>query len=250
MTKTLNLILCIFVLSLMTPPVIWGQEQHEQSNSLREGAWAMQFAISSNFTLYSFQGGAISAKYHVSKTNAIRVGLTINGSDADNDNLTLPTSFDTTLHLISESTGGSRNSRDIVLNAQYLWYVNPEAIIHLFLGIGCLTEYGHSDYEDERVSFVSDNSWIKSTRSNSDTWWAVGTSGVAGVEWFATSSFSLHAEYGLVLQYRSTKGQSNSVGLSSNPLINPYYNNTKSTGLEKGWVLDNGQSKFGLSVYF
>ena len=42
------------------------QEQTTEANLLKPNAWALQFGIFSNFTLSSFQGGTISAKYQSS----------------------------------------------------------------------------------------------------------------------------------------------------------------------------------------
>ena len=47
------------------------QEQTVETSSLKPGAWALEFGISSNFTLVSFQGASISAQHHTSATNAL-----------------------------------------------------------------------------------------------------------------------------------------------------------------------------------
>ena len=55
------------------------QSQSSDSNSLKDGIWALQFGITGNFTLISFQGSTIGALYRISEKNAIRGGITING---------------------------------------------------------------------------------------------------------------------------------------------------------------------------
>ncbi len=47
----------------------------DADNSIAEGVWALQFSISNNFTLTPFKGTMLSAKYHLSTTNAIRFGV-------------------------------------------------------------------------------------------------------------------------------------------------------------------------------
>ena len=94
------------------------QEQAAEINSLKAGVWALQFGISSNFTLSSFQGTTISAKYQTSTTNAWRAGITLNGSTASDTRLQVPTQPDTFAR--SSSTNGSNSSESIVIKVQYL----------------------------------------------------------------------------------------------------------------------------------
>src|SRR3972149_5445120 len=53
------------------PPV-----EKKRPNSLKPGAWALQFQISDNFRSFSgLQGFGVSVKYHFSRTNALRFGV-------------------------------------------------------------------------------------------------------------------------------------------------------------------------------
>ena len=70
------------------------QDSSSERNSLKEGAWALQFGIGGNLTLTSFQGTTMAVKYQLSDRTAIRGGITIsantnNGNssaDADTSN--------------------------------------------------------------------------------------------------------------------------------------------------------------------
>ena len=89
------------------------QEQTVETSSLKPGAWALEFGISSNFTLVSFQGASISAKYHTSATNAWQAGITINGNTQNGSSLQLPVLGDTTTS--GNSSVNSNNSENVSL---------------------------------------------------------------------------------------------------------------------------------------
>ena len=57
----------------------------EKQNSLVAGSWSLQFRITDNFQLSSFQGATISAKRHFSEGRAIRFGMSLNGSVTDKE---------------------------------------------------------------------------------------------------------------------------------------------------------------------
>ena len=59
------------------------KEEAVKTNSLEKGSWSLQFQISENFTLQSFQGSMISTKYHFTEKSALRTGLSISGRSSD-----------------------------------------------------------------------------------------------------------------------------------------------------------------------
>jgi hypothetical protein len=72
-----SILLTLVFFSQMNSP---GVAQNQEANhSLERSTWSLQFQISNNFTLSSFQGSVISAKYHFSKQRAFRFGSAISG---------------------------------------------------------------------------------------------------------------------------------------------------------------------------
>jgi hypothetical protein len=228
------------------------QEQTTETNSLKPGAWALQFGISNNFTLSSFQGATISAKYQSSATNAWRAGVTINASSGNNTSLQSPIQDDTISNL--SSSNGSSTTESVSLKVQYIWYVNMEGMTHFYTGVGPLIAYNHY-YNNQQSSgssnYSSNNEWNIQNSSTTSNSWSVGASAAAGVEYFPVHVFSLHAEYGASLAYQQQKAEATS--RSANNYSN--YSNAISTGTNTsssshGWALNNANLSFGLSVYF
>ena len=225
------------------------QEQTTETNSLKPSAWALQFGIFSNFTLSSFQGGTISAKYQSSSTNAWRAGITINGSTANNTSLQSPIQGDTISNV--NSTNGSSTSESVSLRVQYIWYANAEGITHFYTGLGPLVGYSHLHSSQENSvspSNASNNPWNTQNSETTSNSWSVGASAVAGVEYFPVRVFSLHAEYSVSLAYQQQKAESTNRSVNNYNNINITDTNTSSN--IRSWAFNNGNLLFGLSVYF
>lgn len=226
------------VIVTMMSLVIWhsAYAQNEQSeasepkNSLRAGVWALQFRINNNFTLGGFQGGVISLKHHRSARSAFRLGLTLGFTADDDDESFVMTRNDT---VIAEGQQDRRNNgQNVRLDLQYVRYPNPGSRVNLFVGIGPLLSYFRNYYETESNTVVS---------YQERTSWGVGASGQLGVEWFATKNISLHAEYGVHVQYVWSSEEGQSVDAT-----------TRRVTSGDGRSVDFGASSllFGLSAYF
>ncbi|UCG53342.1 MAG: hypothetical protein JSW58_07255 [Candidatus Latescibacterota bacterium] len=200
-------------------------EPPKQQPALRAGAWALQFQVNDNFSLDAFQGAVLSVKRHRSDRSAFRAGLgmgfgiaDVNSTVSQNDSVA--------------NTENRDESRQFVrLDLQYIRYSNPGSPVKLLFGGGPLVSFSNADTEAARE--------IGSVRSES-TSWATGISGLVGVEWFAASRISLHAEYGVELLYRYTK--SSSEARTANP-----------THTEQTRHMGDFQARgvsFGLSAYF
>ena len=50
-----------------------------------DGKFALQFRITDNFSLSNFQGTILSGKYHFSKRDAIRLGISLSLSSSDSE---------------------------------------------------------------------------------------------------------------------------------------------------------------------
>jgi hypothetical protein len=189
----------------------------------RGGAWALLFQIDDNFTIDPFQGAVISVKRHYSDRSALRLGL---GLAFDMDEISSTISEMDTVKATSKSDGSSQFFR---VDLQYVRYANPTAPVKLLFGGGPLVSFSNSD--DERTTGTGSDT-VESTA------WVAGITGLVGVEWFAASRISLHAEYGMELTYRhSTAKSTNSAQRTSEQT-------RKDGDFRSRGVL------FGLSAYF
>jgi len=244
LTPQYLLTLLIFGISLTQ-----AQEPAAETNSLKAGAWALQFGISSNFTLLSFQGTTVSAKYQTSTTNAWRVGISINGNDQNITGLQSPIQGDT--FTSSGSNNSSNGYENILLRVQYLWYANSEGVTHFYIGAGPIVGYSRNHYDQQDISNSSSPtyaSWLNQTRSSTVRSWSAGASAVVGVEYFPVRVFSLHAEYSSNLTYEQSKNESNARSVDNYGTL--YTNGDNATGSSHQWTLGNGGIYFGLSLYF
>jgi hypothetical protein len=160
-----------------------------KKNSLVAGAWAMQFQISSNFQVASFQGTAISIKHHSTKSSAFRLGVDFGSINSSEDYTSKALSND------SITDEGLRDYDRYILNirSQYIYYPSPNADINLFFGIGPQIIYSWRNTNESSTKVMAN-----SLKENSV---GIGISGTAGVECFATKSISFHSEYNLLFSY-------------------------------------------------
>ncbi len=215
-----------------------GATAGERANSLTDGAWALQFEINDNFDLRSFEGSTISIKKHTADNAAWRLGLDLSFKTENEDRNfwddgeprgnqyeydTDLVSFQTTLHKLR--------------------YVNPDAAVNFFWGLGPTIGYSHSKNTQHIVSATSD---ISSDRSNTINSFNAGVSAVIGVEWFATESISILAEYGSRLIYSSDNSTSENVDYRNGEI----YNESKNENKVSRFSFSANAVKFGLSAYF
>jgi hypothetical protein len=242
-------LISVFLISMIVYFCSQAQDISSERNSLKAGAWAIQFGITSNFTLTSFQGTTLSMKYQLSDRDAIRGGITINGSTSNGNNSTSESMADTN----NAGSGSGTNSADganVSFVIEYLRYVNPSGPVHFYLGIGPSVSYSYSHsstYNSNLMNIDPEISEQSTNRSNSHQW-GIGVIGVAGVEWFACQWLSIRAEYsdGIQYQWRST------TSTNDNSYTNNYYTNSHidNSGTTEGWSVSSSGVSFGLSVYW
>lgn len=217
------------------------EAQTSNNNQLTEHSRAIQFQINSNFTLGSFQGAALSYKHHLQPSSALRVGVDLSLNDA-NTEAAQKTFYSDTLRTSGNSTR-DQSSVALQLNTQAIWYSESSLGILFFYGTGPFVGFSRWHQEDESISSTVGFPQSKSTLEGTATTWSLGLTGLLGVEWFASKSISLHAEYGIRLGYAWTKNES-----SGNTLATRY--KTTSEGTTTSWQLSSNAVRFGLSVYF
>ncbi len=204
-----------------------------QKNSLVKGAWALQFEISGNFDLQSFQGSTISLKKHTSDGSAWRIGLDLRINLDDRERTS-----ERDGEVLSQYDYGT-NAESISLILQRVFYPSPMASVNLFWGFGPKAGFSHYNYTREVEAIIN--------KSGDEVFqWSVGFSGVIGIEWFPMKSISLLAEYGSVLQYEWTESKRKTL------ITRPGEGTVLSVDKDKvkAFSLTSSSVKFGLSVYF
>lgn len=221
-------------------------------NSLAPGKWALEFGISSNFTLTSFQGTVLSIKRQMNSHEAVELAI---GGSLYSQSGTSKFTHTTGDTVDSHNSGSNGNeSHSISLSACYLYYPNPDGMINLYFGAGPTVTYGHSDYRQQtyQLPVPPAISTTTITNSNGQTSWGLGASGLVGAEWFMTKYLSLHAQYGLSVMYvasHSTQLTANSSTTTSSGTVIPSQTSSNDWGYH-GWQINPSSVMFGLSVYF
>ena len=211
----------LFVSFLLISSAQGQDPDNESTNPLQTGSRALQFQITDNFTLSSFEGATISYKRHFSEDRATRIGLNLNNRYRSVDYPDIDDQIQNSL-------------LDLNLEINYTWmnYTNPESIIKFFYGYGPGVMLGFERSLQEDVN-------QKTTRR--DISYGISGIGYAGVEWFFHSSMSLHAEYmtAVRLYHRRDKHTTEENGDEETNRVNRTDIRLQGEGV-----------RFGLSVYF
>ena len=243
-------ILFLVLISILFCICLQAQDSSAERNSLKEGAWALQFGIGGNFTLTSFQGSTIAVKYQLSDRTAIRGGITIYGSNSNGNNSASGAVADSSYGTLPGNS--STNGTNVSFVLQYLWYLNPSGPVHFYVGVGPSLAYSYSHSSSDNSYFEyqpgQNSFWEQNIYNSNSHLWTVGGTGVAGVEWFASQWLSLRAEYseGIQYQWRSTNSSSDYSYIN---LDYPLYR-VSNSGTTKTWALNSSGVSFGLSVYW
>ncbi|MEX2456315.1 MAG: hypothetical protein WD381_03335 [Balneolaceae bacterium] len=211
MKTTVQFILPFTLLLFISSSMVFAQDS-EPNHSLTEDAKALQFSITENFTLSSFEGNVFSYTWHSSDDRANRLSLGmqnwfLNETDPNAD------------------AELSRNV-DIDLNLSYsrIHYTDIENDIKFYLGYGPGVHFTHHYRTSTSQDFYN-------------TGVGVSFHGLTGVQWFFHPSISMHAEYGASLQTQfireKRENQQGDVNRNNN-----------------SFSLSGDGVRFGLSVYF
>lgn len=216
--------------------VLLATTSHAQKNSLEEGIWALQFEVNGDFDLRSFQGTTFSLKKHTSNRAAWRVGVSLDVDLEDRDDTD---KRNDTTHTLTE---WDDDSQSISLTVQKVLYPNPTGTVSFYYGFGPIASFFH--FKDKRK--INDRLMNRSDeRTWSRTGWAVGVTGLLGVEWFPSTKISLLAEYGTVIDYSHSKVEREQVWrVPGSETVTELESKTK------GFSLAASHVRFGLSVYF
>ena len=158
-----------------------------------DGKFALQFQINRDFQLSDFQGSTLSGKYHFSTRDAVRLGITLELSDAELE--TSSNQIDTT----NVSTSNIDNSSfGITINTQYIRYIKGTDDIAFFIGGGPFITYSTTTSNGE----IREKDPVEKLK-RSDDFYSLGVDMLLGIEWWFHKYMSLSAEYGMKFMYRS-----------------------------------------------
>ncbi len=234
--------LLFFSISVITTEIASAQSDTTMGPAhFHPGTWGLQFSVLNNFTLGSFQGGLISVQYHLSNSNAIRVGADLNLSVSDAN--TVSASRNDTLD-VTRLSSGSSDGQDGGLTLQFVSYVNPDRDIMAYWGVGPTVRYSRN-HSNSTTSAANPQSF--STSVSTTNIWYLGGALIGGGEWFITNSFALHAEYGLSFTY---SWYSQTTGGTSMQSSSPIATSSTYDRHADGWALTSKNVRLGLSVYF
>ena len=204
---------------------------------LFENSRALEFQITQNFSLSSFEGSTVSFKQHLTPWQAIRYGLSVSATSSKNDGSQSNSNSQTFIENYSRYSASA--------NAYYLWYSAPKKVIYFYYGAGPIVGYSYSNDEQTTTPFPDRGTW-KSVSKNKTKLLTAGIGVLCGVECFVIKDVSLCAEYNISALYshqRSEKSYSNfNVGYPID------YNDNQTSS--DGFSLTSNSVKMGLLIYF
>lgn len=250
----------LLVFVLLSGSAVMAQEDTlgvSSQRKLDDKNWALLFQVNSNFTLRSFQGSVISVKKHLSPQKALRIGVSLDADLRDQDLMNFREVRDhDTQDVLNDELDESISQIDqleLDISAQFLHYFLPQNDVSVFVGMGNFWEIGrmksNRQTESQSNNYPGSMREFEAVDSHTRYSWALGLSGVLGVEWFCLKSISLIGEYGLVVGYRSVSDTHYIFQVNENTSRTPasiQENKIK----EQQWYVRGNAVKFGVSVYF
>jgi len=165
-----------------------------------DSRFALQFQITRDFQLTDFQGTIFSGKYHFSRRDAIRLGLSLNFGDSEHKS-----DYSGIDSVFLNNFNGDENRFSITINSQYIRYFSLAENIALFGGVGPAFTFRSRDEELKK----SEDGTVEFRNTNS-TEYSIGCDIILGGEWWFHKQLSLSAEYGANFSYSSFEGEANS----------------------------------------
>ena len=200
--RCITVLIAVFCFAILVARSATAQEGEPDApapkHSLKDGAWALQFQLGSALSRRGYDDIVISAKYHLTKGSAIRLGIDINGDiqfGGHTGHYGIPP--DDTLYTSSRN---NTNLEGINLKSEYIKYTQIDSQLHFFLGTG--PTFGFSHRKSTRNDTRTYPPEPKRPRYISEQYnWSLGISALLGAEWFPTKRISFMAEYGVSFDY-------------------------------------------------
>jgi len=220
------MILLVFTLLFFNISYLFSQNKYDRS--YLKGLYSIQFGISDNFRLSTFEGSLLSVKYNFTEKTALRIALSIYANSTNNVNQHFRQD---TLYVktINEDDGKSSSISLLLLRR-----IRDRDYISVYFGVGPFVSYNKHRTHDETYYYNNDTNPFSDGQNN---YWDLGLAGLLGSEVFVTKYISIFAEYNCRYRYRYIK---------SNGERRTELTTTKTKSSE----FKSLSLKFGLSVYF
>jgi len=202
-----------------------------------EGRQAVQFLVGSSFTLQAFQGQLFSYQRFLTDRRAFRLA---GGVFLDRRDKQLDIGYDAGATTGELELLGWDNSA--TLKAQMVFY-RGDGPVYFYWGGGPKLTY--TDFRSETAShYTADDEVGFSIYALDVDRWGGGLQGFAGVEWFLSDHFSLHAEYAVSGMYTYEK--------TVDERLDTFSPDTRRRFETSGWTpeFNSDGVRFGLSAYF
>ncbi|MGH1365750.1 MAG: hypothetical protein ACRBF0_19470 [Calditrichia bacterium] len=239
-----KLAVSIFYLSIVLSSALIAQSDSTKvaKNSLEKGARSLQFRVTENFTLSSFDGSDISYKRHTSAKTAQRLGVSIL-IDLDSDN---GSSNSSNVSGGRQDNEVSENQYGLTLNALWMKYLTPENRMSFYWGIGPIGGVTFWDRNSKATTIFSDTTMRTSESEQDQLSLQLGGILVFGTEFFVHKQISLTAEY------RSTSAfyRSSSDRTQKETDVNGELSTQNSETSSNRFQIGGSAVYLGLSAYF
>ncbi|GJQ61338.1 MAG: hypothetical protein SCALA702_03910 [Melioribacteraceae bacterium] len=206
---------------------IFAQEAEEKKEEVDlSGKFALMFQVGSNFSLRTFEGSTISAKYQISNVSSVRFSLSTNffGDDTKQDAIRADTLY--------SKLDEERNFSNLDLSIYYLQKLRSFDDIGFYVGVGPFVRLKNTF---TKLNETQPEMQFEGTDINN----SYGVSFIVGVEWFVKKNISFLAEYSSSYFYSTSQDYQPSTSYT-------YSWNTKSSE----WAFSSNGAKIGLSLYF
>lgn len=161
------------------------------NNSLKKGSKSLQFRVTNNFTLSSFDGSDLSIKRHTSAKSAQRLGIGIIANFDSNDGGTINENGG----IRSQDSDATSSEFDISMNVLWLKYFSPDKRMSFYWGVGPSGGFTLDNGETTNTNTFQDASMSIRNVKTDRTSFSVGGDLVFGTEFFLHKKISLTAEY-------------------------------------------------------
>ncbi|NWF91144.1 MAG: hypothetical protein HXY50_16990 [Ignavibacteriaceae bacterium] len=234
--------LVLLIVFILNSQFLSAQDSQDSiKNSLKKGSWSLQFRISPNFTLSTFDGSNLSAKKHLTSNSAIRFGIGLSGYTTDREGTTY---LENRSNIFSEEQS-DYESLLINLSCYYLYYPHPQQKINMYCGVGPLISFANFNDKINRQDLSQDTSSIEKFSEEKYQYYGVGVLGLIGIEWFLNQQISIHAEYGSSLLYGREEKEETLVSS-----VETYKEKYTKKSEENRITFRSNSIQFGVSVYF
>ncbi len=193
-------------------------------NSLRDGAWALQFMFENGLN-----GGSVLFKHHIGARDALRLGFSGRFSSADEE-----------LDYANVGTGDyESDSVNLGVDLMYLHYMGTVTSASFYVGAGPFVDL--SEYTRSRLEQSVENGVYSDSSEEEST--AIGLHVALGGEWFISESLSLAFEYAISASYRSYE-RNESYVFPGEPMDSRHWDG-------HSWNVDASRyGKIGVGIYF